>query len=89
MPITQICKNLYQAAYYMTQGAELIETNIRTVAPHQIKKKGHRHQWYVTLKNVPLEAITLWKENKAEANVQHIEIMRFKLKRAFRKYYDQ
>lgn len=85
----QECKNLYQAAYYMTHGAVIVHTRIRVIPENQIKKKQHRYQWYVTLDNVPLEAIMAWKERKAIANVGEIEIMRLKLKRAFAKYYDK
>lgn len=87
--MTQKCKNLYQAAYFMTMGATIADTEIRTVAANQIKKKGHRLQWYVTLYDVPYEAIMAWKEKRAIANVADIEIMRFKLKRVFHKYYDK
>lgn len=74
-------KDTYEAAYYLTKGAELESVRTRTLSVNRAERKGYKQQWIMQLKDVPVNSVGEWQSGKASTNVQELESARIRLKR--------
>lgn len=82
-------RDIYEAAYYQTQGAVFIRARNRSLPANKYDKKGRKVYWVIQMGNVPLSAIDDWKTFRAKVNAREYKNARIKLKNKVKKYLGQ
>jgi hypothetical protein len=82
-------KDTYEAAYYLTKGAEIESVRTLTLSANRADRKGYKQQWIMQIKDVPVNSVGEWQSGKASSNVQELESARIRLKRWIKRSLEQ
>jgi hypothetical protein len=85
--ISKVTRNLYEAAYYLTQGGVLTGVDIRKAHSKKDLAIGIVDLWYTHVDNIPEQAVTDWETDRATCNVRELEAARSKVKKFAHKHY--
>lgn len=77
-------KDSYEAAWYMSRGAEFITVHAIPVSFEKQGKYGYKEEWVITLGNVNERNIELYRQDNAQVRVTDFARERKRLKRYIR-----
>lgn len=82
-----IVKDTYDAAYLMTQGAQVVRIIKRKIRENKQHKLGYREKWFIHMTNVPKSAVDNLIAGQAEVDYISFRRERLRLKRIARESY--